>query len=201
MAIELAVQDPAYEDVASKFFEHFVYIASAMNDMGGTGIGLWDPTAGFYYDVLHLGEEKVMPMKVRSMVGLTFFTLCGGSLRAARPGAHERVPPADAVVSGSPSGCERPRGYEPADQTRPAAAAFLDLRIGRSSSGFTAMCSMKMNSCRSTEYGRFRNITCKIRLKLGTGKALRTAWITSLRNRRPTFSAAILIGAARFGSP
>jgi hypothetical protein len=71
MAIELAVQDPAYEDVASKFFEHFVYIASAMNDMGGTGIGLWDPTDGFYYDVLHLGEEKVMPMKVRSMVGLT----------------------------------------------------------------------------------------------------------------------------------
>src|SRR6202021_1847340 len=42
-----------------------------MNDMGGTGIGLWDPTDGFYYDVLHLGEEKVMPMKVRSMVGLT----------------------------------------------------------------------------------------------------------------------------------
>ena len=71
MAIELAVQDPAYEDVASKFFEHFVYIASAMNDMGGTGIGLWDEKDGFYYDVLHLGEETVMPMKVRSMVGLT----------------------------------------------------------------------------------------------------------------------------------
>jgi hypothetical protein len=70
MAIELARDDPAYEDVASKFFEHFVYIASAMNDMGGTGIGLWDPKDGFYYDVLHLGEKTVMPLKVRSIVGL-----------------------------------------------------------------------------------------------------------------------------------
>ncbi len=70
MSIELARDDPAYEDVASKFFEHFVYIASAMNDMGGSGIGLWDATDGFYYDVLHLGETAVMPMKVRSIVGL-----------------------------------------------------------------------------------------------------------------------------------
>jgi len=70
MAIELAIDDPAYEDVASKFFEHFVYIASAMNDMGGSGIGLWDETDGFYYDVLHLGEKTVMPMKIRSLVGL-----------------------------------------------------------------------------------------------------------------------------------
>ena len=52
--------DPAYEDVASKFFEHFVYIAQAMNDMGGEGIGLWDEKDGFYYDVLHLGEQNVM---------------------------------------------------------------------------------------------------------------------------------------------
>jgi hypothetical protein len=69
MSMELAQDDPAYEDVASKFFEHFVYIAQAMNDMGGAGIGLWDETDGFYYDVVHLGENRV-PMKVRSMVGL-----------------------------------------------------------------------------------------------------------------------------------
>jgi hypothetical protein len=69
MAMELAQGDPAYEDVASKFFEHFVYIAQAMNDMGGAGIGLWDEQDGFYYDVLHLGDKRV-PMKVRSMVGL-----------------------------------------------------------------------------------------------------------------------------------
>jgi Glycosyl hydrolase family 63 C-terminal domain len=70
MAIELARDDPAYEDVASKFFEHFVYISKAMNDMGGEGIGLWDGEDGFYYDVLHLAGGKHIPMKVRSMVGL-----------------------------------------------------------------------------------------------------------------------------------
>ncbi|MGH9713979.1 MAG: MGH1-like glycoside hydrolase domain-containing protein [Candidatus Acidiferrales bacterium] len=69
MSMELAKADPAYEDVASKFFEHFVYISQAMNDMGGAGIGLWDEADGFYYDVVHLGDKRV-PMKVRSMVGL-----------------------------------------------------------------------------------------------------------------------------------
>ncbi|MBZ5696347.1 MAG: glucosidase [Acidobacteriia bacterium] len=71
MAMELAHEDPAYEDVASKFFEHFVHISQAMNDMGGQGIGLWDEKDGFYYDVLHLGDDDThIPMKVRSMVGL-----------------------------------------------------------------------------------------------------------------------------------
>ncbi|MGA9186553.1 MAG: hypothetical protein WA737_10580 [Candidatus Acidiferrales bacterium] len=70
MAMELAKEDPAYEDVASKFFEHFVYIASAMNDIGGEGIGLWDEKDGFYYDVLHLNDTSHVAMKVRSLVGL-----------------------------------------------------------------------------------------------------------------------------------
>ncbi len=70
MAMELAHEDPAYEDVASKFFEHFVYIAQAMNDIGGEGIGLWDEEDGFYYDVLHLNKTSHIPMKVRSLVGL-----------------------------------------------------------------------------------------------------------------------------------
>ncbi|HTC40359.1 MAG TPA: hypothetical protein VK703_02240, partial [Candidatus Acidoferrales bacterium] len=70
MSMELSHDDPAYEDVASKFFEHFVYIAQAMNDIGGEGIGLWDEQDGFYYDVLHLGTTNHLPMKVRSMVGL-----------------------------------------------------------------------------------------------------------------------------------
>ena len=70
IAMELALQDPSYEDVASKFFEHFVFIAQAMNDMGGEGIGLWDEEDGFYYDVLHLGSDSHIAMKVRSLVGL-----------------------------------------------------------------------------------------------------------------------------------
>ena len=70
IAVELAREDPVYEDLASKFFEHFVYISQAMNDMGGKGIGLWDEQDGFYYDVLHMGDNRHIPMKVRSMVGL-----------------------------------------------------------------------------------------------------------------------------------
>jgi hypothetical protein len=67
IAIELAVEDPAYEDVASKFIEHFVAIADAMNEFGG--MGLWDETDGFYYDQLHVNGHNI-PMRVRSMVGL-----------------------------------------------------------------------------------------------------------------------------------
>jgi len=69
IALELARHDPAYEDVASKFFEHFVYIAHAVHDLGDEGINLWDEADGFYYDVLH-GNGTAHPMKVRSMVGL-----------------------------------------------------------------------------------------------------------------------------------
>jgi hypothetical protein len=70
IAMELAKEDPSYEDVASKFWEHFLYIAHAMNNRGDDQISLWDQEDGFFYDVLHLPEGKPYPMKVRSMVGL-----------------------------------------------------------------------------------------------------------------------------------
>jgi hypothetical protein len=70
ISLELACKDPAYEDVASKFFEHFVYIAHAVNNIAGEGIELWDRQDGFFYDVLHLPNGSVRPMRVRSMVGL-----------------------------------------------------------------------------------------------------------------------------------
>ena len=70
MALELAKEDPAYEDVASKFFEHFVNIAHAMNDMGTDGRALWDEEDGFYYDVLQLPNGEEHFLKIRSMVGL-----------------------------------------------------------------------------------------------------------------------------------
>jgi len=69
IALELAKQDPAYEDVASKFFEHFVYIAHAMHDLGGAGNNLWDEEDGFYYDILHT-NGAARSLRVRSMVGL-----------------------------------------------------------------------------------------------------------------------------------
>jgi hypothetical protein len=70
IALELALDDPVYEDIASKFFEHFLYIAEAMTNIGGDGIGLWDEADEFYYDVLHLPGGERIPLKLRSMVGL-----------------------------------------------------------------------------------------------------------------------------------
>jgi hypothetical protein len=70
IALELAREDAAYEDVASKFWEHFLYIAHAMNNLGDDDIGLWNEEDGFYYDVLHVPGQSNFPMKVRSMVGL-----------------------------------------------------------------------------------------------------------------------------------
>ena len=67
MALELAEGDPAYEDIASKFFEHFVAIADAMNNLGGTG--LWHEGDGFYYDQLLL-DGKAFPLRLRSIVGI-----------------------------------------------------------------------------------------------------------------------------------
>jgi hypothetical protein len=66
IALELSQENPATEDVASKFFEHFVAIADAMNTLGGNG--LWDEEDGFYYDQLHV-DGRSMPLKVRSLVG------------------------------------------------------------------------------------------------------------------------------------
>jgi len=70
IAMELASEDPAYEDVASKFWEHFLYIAHAMNHLGDERSRLWNEEDGFYYDVLCLPDGTGFPMKVRSMVGL-----------------------------------------------------------------------------------------------------------------------------------
>jgi len=70
MALELAQHNPVYQDVATKFFEHFLYIAAAMNDVGGNGIELWDAEDEFFYDVLHTPDGGTQRMKVRSMVGL-----------------------------------------------------------------------------------------------------------------------------------
>ncbi len=70
IAMELAREDPAYEDVASKFWEHFLYIANAINNLGETGGGMWDEQDGFFYDMLRMPDGRRCPLKVRSMVGL-----------------------------------------------------------------------------------------------------------------------------------
>ncbi len=70
IALELAAEKPIYQDLATKFFEHFLYIAEAMTNLGGKGINLWDAEDAFFYDVLHTPNDQYFPLKVRSMVGL-----------------------------------------------------------------------------------------------------------------------------------
>ncbi|HXM18085.1 MAG TPA: hypothetical protein VN934_04680 [Candidatus Tumulicola sp.] len=70
IALELAQTNPVYEDIASKFFEHFLYIADAMNRMGDDADGLWDERDGFYYDTIHIPGVGRKPLEVRSLVGL-----------------------------------------------------------------------------------------------------------------------------------
>jgi hypothetical protein len=94
IALELALDDIVYEDIATKFFEHFLRIADAMNHIGKKEIGLWDEGDGFYYDVLHLPSGHHEPLKVRSMVGLIpLFALetLEASLLDALPGFKKRL--------------------------------------------------------------------------------------------------------------
>jgi hypothetical protein len=67
MSLELAKENPTYQSLATKFFEHFLYIAGAI---ANEGIDLWDPEDEFFYDVLHTPDNRRTPMKIRSMVGL-----------------------------------------------------------------------------------------------------------------------------------
>jgi hypothetical protein len=70
IAIELARENDVYENIATKFFEHFLMIAAAMNKLCGKGVGLWDEEDEFYYDVLHTPGGRNLPLRVRSLVGL-----------------------------------------------------------------------------------------------------------------------------------
>ena len=91
IAMELANHDSAYEDVASKFWEHFLNIAHAMSGgraHGGTGHDLWDEDDGFFYDVLHLPDDSRMPLKIRSLVGLIPLL----AVETLEPAALDRLP-------------------------------------------------------------------------------------------------------------
>jgi len=94
IALELAQHMPVYEDIASKFFEHFLLIADAMNKIGGDeDRGLWDEDDGFYYDYLHAGG-KVIPLQIRSLVGLTPLLAVetfDGTIRQRLPNLAKRI--------------------------------------------------------------------------------------------------------------
>jgi hypothetical protein len=70
IASELTSNNVAYADIASKFFEHFIYIVGAMSDLGQNNEGLWDEEDGFFYDQLRSPDNSTQKMKIRSIVGL-----------------------------------------------------------------------------------------------------------------------------------
>ncbi|WP_018344681.1 MGH1-like glycoside hydrolase domain-containing protein [Cytophaga aurantiaca] len=70
ISTELALKNPVYQDLASKYFEHFLYIAGAMNNIGDSGVGLWDEEDQFYFDIIHLPNGKSQHLKVKSIVGI-----------------------------------------------------------------------------------------------------------------------------------
>ena len=70
IALDLSSEYPVYQDMASKFFEHFLYISGAMNKIGDSEVDLWDDEDNFYYDVMHTPDKPNQQMKIRSMVGL-----------------------------------------------------------------------------------------------------------------------------------
>jgi hypothetical protein len=88
LATELAEDDPVYETMAVKFYEHFLWIRSAMNRVGPDQVSLWDEEDGFLYDVLRLPDGRSVPLKVRSMVGLLALAAC----EVIEPEQIERLP-------------------------------------------------------------------------------------------------------------
>ncbi len=103
IALRLSSFDTAYEDIASKFFEHFLYISYAVNHSDGSG--LWDEEDGFYYDRLRLDGSHIL-LKVRSLVGLVPLLACD-THRTAHPRQAPRVQKAYAVVHRSPQRSHR----------------------------------------------------------------------------------------------
>ena len=106
IATELARENPAYEDVASKFWEHFLNIAHAMcggSIHGGEGHDLWDEEDGFFYDVLHTPDGRRVPLQ-GPVARRSHPDACGADARVRRPGADGRIQPAHGVVHPAPPG-------------------------------------------------------------------------------------------------
>ncbi len=76
IALELAKDDPVYEDIATKFFEHFVHIGAAINRIGGTNDGLWDESVGYYFDRLKLPDGRCFPISAFTIAGLVPLFAC-----------------------------------------------------------------------------------------------------------------------------
>ena len=157
IAFELAKDDPAYEDVASKFWEHFLYIANAMSHRGSDGQSLWNEEDGFFYDVLHAGNDERFPMKVRSMVGLIpLFAVETLDSDLLEP--HAVLQAAHGVVHREPSRPDSEPGVHADDQEKESGGCCR-LLTRKSCAASSSTCSTRTSFCRPTASGRSRAIT------------------------------------------
>ena len=197
IALELAREDPAYEDVASKFWEHFLYIANAMTHLGNDGVGMWDEEDGFFYDVLHCPPDGHFPLKIRSMVGLIpLFAVetLEPALVDQLPGFKRRM---EWFIENRQDLAANVASHEHAGQGRAPPALHRQQR--RSCGECCGSCWTRTSFCRPTAFARSRASTRTIRTCCRL-TAPSTAWITSPANRPPGCSAAIRTGAGRSGS-
>ena len=196
IAIELAQEDDAYQDIATKFFEHFLMIGGAMTNLGGKGLSLWDDTDNFFYDWLVMSNGEATPLRVRSLVGLIPMFAVEvadmASLKNLPSFTRQRDwflryrPKLAALVS---------RWNTPgAEDTRLLAI----MRAFRAHQAAGARSRTRTNSCRTTEYGPCRDIISNIpTFSRPATSAPRSNM--SRPNRTAISSAEIPIGAGRSG--
>ena len=207
MALELAQYDDTYEDIASKFFEHFVHIADAMNTLGG--MGLWHEGDGFYYDQLKVDETSRAAGRFARSSGSS---RCSPSRCWSRPtsiacqasasgwsGSSSIDPIWDGI---SPTAIARTIAKDRRRRTngRPPATGCWRFRRGSGWNECYATSSTKANSCRRTACGRCRAFIATTPSCCGP-MVRNTASTTRPASPHPACLAAIPIGEGRSGSP
>ena len=197
IAMELAEEDPCYEDVASKFWEHFIYIANAMSHRGDEHMGLWNEEDGFFYDVLKLPDGTQFPMKMRSMVGLIPLF----AVETLEPEVLDKLPDfkrrLEWFIDNRPDLTAKSRLH--AHRRHGRAAAAVDCRRRSSCAAFSSSCWTSASSSRRTAFGPCRSSIVTIPTCFPR-RAWNIASTTSRANLRPDCSAAIPTGAAPSGS-
>ena len=187
--------DPDYADMALKFVEHFLWIASSMTHLGGE-TGMWDEEDGFFYDVLRLPDGRAERLKVRSMVGLLPLcaaTVFDGELVAKYPELGERLQ----WFLDSPARTVR-RDPRPAQARRRRTASSRRSSTRPSSAACWRRCSTRTSSSASSASARCRATTRSTRTSC-TSAGRSTASATCRPSPTPACSAATRTGAGRSG--
>ncbi len=196
LAVELAAHDPSYEDMVSKFIEHFSFIALGMNRPGADG--MWDEEDGFYYDVLRLPDGRSTRLKVRSMVGL----LPLAATTVVEKWQRERVPRVTAAIQERHAPDARTGG----DDARDGPGALRRGRAGNAGAGQRGPApadpvedARRERVPRAARHPRALEVprAAPVHLQRATGR--NTAWTTCRPNRTTGCSAATPTGAGPSG--